>query len=225
MTIQHPEIRPGFREGETVATHPAYGQISASRVSIGGRGQNLYGSDFAHHAAVSITIATSELHRGLSSDRYHPRDEIIRLSMSESQWATFVSSLNHGSGPCCTLEYVMREEMPEIPNPVDRTKQFGDEMEKTLKDAFHQIEQAKTALKASGLSAKKADEIMAKLNKAQQEITSNVKFVAKQFNETMEETVEKAKQEIHGYIDGAVSRAGISSLKSSDPVLSLDFEE
>ena len=88
---------------ETVESHPAYAQISASRVS----GQtNLYGSDFSHQNYVTISIHASELHRSLSRDWAFSRREYIEVAMSESQWAAFVSSMNVGCGIQCTLSHL-----------------------------------------------------------------------------------------------------------------------
>jgi hypothetical protein len=47
---------------------------------------------------------------------------------------------------------------------------------------------------------------------AKQEIQSNMPFVEKQFAEHVENTVESAKQEIHGYMVGQLQRAGLTAL-------------
>src|SRR5687767_12050919 len=93
--------RVGRTDRGTTESHPAYGQISASRVS---GSINLYGSDFRHNHYVIVSIHRSVLDRDLSHDWPFPRQEIIEVALSESQWAHFVSSLNAGSGAQCTIQ-------------------------------------------------------------------------------------------------------------------------
>lgn len=71
----------GPRGGHTVR-HPAFASIRASRVS---GGANLYDSDFQHQHYVTVSIMRSELHRTLSNDWHHGREELIEVAMSESQ--------------------------------------------------------------------------------------------------------------------------------------------
>jgi hypothetical protein len=125
---EHPRIekRDG-RVEEEVETHPAYGQITASRVSSSPR-TLLYGSEFGHGHYIVVTIKGSELHRSVGRDWHMARDEIISVALSESQWATFLSTLNHGSGSCCTIEHVLRKQVPAIASKKDRHKQFGSEV-------------------------------------------------------------------------------------------------
>ena len=40
------------------------------------------------------------------------------------------------------------------------------------------------------------------------ELSSNLPFVADSFDEHVEEKIEKAKQEVHGYMNGVLTRAG-----------------
>lgn len=87
---------------EEIITHPAFAQISASRVS---GGTYLYGSDFQHHNYVTISIKLSESHqrKGSGRDWAFGREEILEVALSEAQWATFVSTMNVGDGVQCTL--------------------------------------------------------------------------------------------------------------------------
>lgn len=221
-TVTEPVTVNDGRDG-TITTHPSYGQISASRRQ--GGGFTLYGSDFVHNSTVAITISASELHRSLSRDWNFPRHEIIEVVLSESQWATFVSSLNNGSGPCCTIQHVQGERMPCLPAPQERTKQYSGEYLETINDALKRIDMAIENVSASGLSAKKSLGIVNDLKMAKQELLSNIPFIAKSFDESMEETVEKAKQEIHGYLTGHIARAGLEALQSSRDVPSLESSD
>ena len=61
IATEEPKATPVEGPGgtqETKLTHPAFGQVSASRVN--GR-TNLYGSDFSHNSYISLEIKRSEI--------------------------------------------------------------------------------------------------------------------------------------------------------------------
>lgn len=195
--------------GGTVTTHPAYGQIGVSRVS--GRA-SLYDSDFDHNAFMTITIQRSQLTRSLSNDWHFARGELIQVALSEAQWATFVSSPNVGSGVPCTIQHIQGERVPQLPPPAPRTKQFGAEVVKQMQAHLAQIDEALADIDSLGLSKAKAEKVRAGLSGARASLTAGLPFIAEQFSEHMEKTVEKAKAEVHGYMSGAIQRAGLEAL-------------
>lgn len=204
-----------FGMDETRVNHPAFGQISVSRISAGGAGVNLYDSDFGHNSFVRIEIKHSELHRSLSRDWHHARGEIVHLDMSESQWATFVSSFNQGSGVPCTLGWIVGEgQIPGIP-AFDRTEVFKKEMRETTEEAVKGIKDLIDLVGESGLSKKKQEEILRSAQKALRTLTSSIPFVQDQFDEHVEMTVERGMQEIHGYMNGVLQRAGLTALQNN----------
>ena len=208
------------RISETTTLHPAYAQIGACRVS--GGHTNLYASDFTHNAFMTISIRRSEMHRGLNRDWHFGREEYIEVALSESQWATFVSAPNIGSGVPCTLQYRNGQAVPGLPEPKSRVDQFGGEVLTRLNGCLEGIDKALEELQASGLSKVKQDKLGAAFRAAKQEIKSNLPFVAQQFSAHMEDTVEKAKQEVHGYMLSTLQRAGLESLTGG--VLPLQIE-
>lgn len=220
MPVVKTEKGPG-RMDRTVVSHPAFGQISVSRRSAGGNGVNLYDSDFGHNSFVSIEIKRSQLNRDLSRDWHYPREELIHIDMSESQWATFVSSFNAGSGVPCTITWLPGEGyVPGIPS-FDRKDVFKKEMKETTQEAVDGIKEFIAAVSETGLSKKKQEELVAGANKALRALTSSLTFVHDQFNEHVETTVERGKQEIHGYMNSAISRAGLAALANSNEPLAL----
>jgi hypothetical protein len=223
--VEEPITKPadGFGGKErTVTTHPAFGQISASRVN---GHTNLYGSDFTHNGFINITIKASELNRDLSRDWHFEREQLIQIALSEAQWATFVSSLNNGSGVPCTLEWIAgKGRLPMLPNPKSRADQFGKEFQKDFDEALGALDELEEALLASGLSKKKIDDLVSRARTAKAKINSSAPFVVDQFGEHMEAETERAKVEIHGYIQNLIQRAGVEALAGpTDPiVLSLE---
>jgi hypothetical protein len=197
----------------TKTTHPAFGQIVACRRQ--GR-TNLYGSDFTSGATIAITIRQSSLFRDLSHDRYYGENSLIEVEVTEAQWANFVSAMNIGFGPPCTIRHVGGEEMPGIPDPIDRNKQFSDEYKRKLDDSVTGLQGILNTMDQMGLPKGKTATLREQLERTIREITSNMPFVAKSFGEMMEKTTETAKTEIHGYMLNAITSSGIAALQDKN---------
>jgi hypothetical protein len=212
---QEPTIAPtpGDPVRDHVVTHPAFGMIGASRVSSGGSGQNLFGSDFGHHAYVEIRIRHAELNRNLSTDWVFGRNEIVRVMLSEAQWATFVSSLNVGDGVPCTLDAIGGEVVPGIRSLPARRKEFATEMEATVGSAVKELDAIVAAMTDAEIPPRKKEELLSHLRMARRHLLSNVPFVAKVFDEHMEKTVERAKVEVNAYLQLTLMRAGVARLQ------------
>jgi len=220
--VQEPtvEINDSPLGGETVK-HPAYGQIRASRVS---GYQSLYGSEFRHHNFVTITISESEMTRSLSHDWPHERRELIYISMSEAQWANFVSSLNQGSGTQCTVNHFNGENLPALPTPRPRSKDFAKEVHADMIKAQKKIDDALALIAKSNLSKKAQEELVSELTQAKANIGGNIEFVARSFDKHMEKTTEKAKIEINAFTTMTLQRAGIENLKDKQ-ILTLNLDD
>ncbi len=191
---------------DTRETHPAYAMIGASRVT---GSATLAGSDFNHQHYIHIEIRHGHISRSLSNDRWHGDKSIVRVSLSEAQWATFVSSMNVGFGVPCTLEWTQQDgRIPSIEKTLDRAAQFKGEVSKTMKDALTKMQEAYDAA-----PTKKLKDM---IGRAMTEIRANVSFVEDQFAEHMEHTVEKAKIEVNAYVTNAIQRAGLQAMAAGD---------
>jgi hypothetical protein len=212
---------------EEVVEHPAFATIGASRVQS--TGHTLFQSEFKHQSLITIRIKGARVHRGLSNDRVSTASRLpyIEVDLTESQWATFVSSLNVGEGVPCTMTY--RNDVgyiPQIPAPPERKQQFTNEMRETLQDSIDHLKKIEKTLESAKITGKLRDELMGHVRMAKQEIQSNMPFVERQFAEHVENTTEAAKQEIHGYMVGQLQRAGMAALANgSDLPLQLDLKD
>lgn len=207
---------------ETTVKHPAFAQVSVSRRSQGGNGANLYDSDFGHNSYVVVEVKRSELHRDLSRDWHFDREHIVQFAFSESQWATFVSSFNNGSGTPATLLWESgKGYVPGIPT-FDRADIFKKEAKTATQEAVDGINKLIESVKDSGLSKKKQDDLLSGAYKAIKSLTDVLPFIHDQFNEHVEETVEKGYQEIHGYMNAVISRAGIAAINNGFTPLEID---
>ena len=212
--IEEPKVVERDR-GETVTMHPAFAQIGASRVS---GNTYLYGSDFRHQHYVTVTICRSEQHRNLSRDWEFGREELIEVALSEAQWATFVSTPNVGSGVPCTLERFDGQMIPGLPNPTATDEKFRQEIEASM--ARMQADLRKLAADLDGpLSKTKAAELRKNMEWIAGRMTDSTGFVAKQFGEHIEHTVEKAKIEVNAYATNMIQRAGLEALAGGLPAI------
>jgi hypothetical protein len=221
-TTEEPVKGESLFDGETF-THPAFGQISVSRVS---GDVHLYGSDFVHHSYVVVRIYRSKLDRSLSRDSHFASSvPAIEVAMSESQWATFVSSFNNGSGVPCTLQQIDGKMIPGIPFR-DSKDEYKREAQETLEDSVRDLMKTRKLISdnTAGLSKKKQDEMLAGIDSAIQQLSSNFPFVMDSMAKFMEKRVEKAKVEVNAYMNGAIHKAGLSAIQQgqSNAPLSID---
>lgn len=220
-TVEEPVTVDGDR-GETITTHPAFGQIVASRVQ---GYANLYGSDFGHHNYIEIRINKSELKRDLNRDWHYSGHEFISVKLSEAAFATFVSALNVGSGVCCTIDHIDQKPVPALPDPASRVDQFQGEMHERLEKALGRVRKLRSTIGEMGLPKKKEAELQGALDGLIMELNSNLPFVAKSFSEHMEDTIEKAKGEIYGYMVSHIQRAGLEAIAGGKLPLQIEHKE
>lgn len=191
--------------------HPAFGQIRASRVQ-GGHGV-LYDSDFHSNCFITLEITGSTLTRSLSNDWHFSKDQKIEIAMTEAQWATFVSSLNFGSGTPCTLVRFNREKIPVIEWDETKRDMFKTEHDDRLSTARQTLDEMLQIFNTLKVSGKARAELKMLTERAKAEIGSNLEFTSDQFERHMEKTVERAKQEIHGHMTALTTSAGVESMK------------
>lgn len=210
--VEEPKEGASFLDGREW-THPAYGQISAGRVTSSA-GEFLYGSDFKHRNFIVLRIARSSLVRSISSEHFHQGEEIVEVSLSEGQWATFVSSLNAGSGVPCTIGHVLRVPAPRIPERTESRefeRDFSAKLDKLRETVRETIAEVEGEIGAK-LSKSAREKILGKLRFFEMDVDKNMPFLAQQFGEYMESTKDKAKIEIHAYASNAVHAAGLAAL-------------
>lgn len=210
---------PGMHRGDSLSraySHPAFGQISAHRIS---GSTTLYDSDFVHHNFIEISIRRSELSRDHAHDWHFPREELIAVKLSEAQWATFVSSLNMGSGVPCTLDTVAGQPMPDIPlrKQEDATKA---DLDIKVREATELVNAAIKDIEGElgeSISKKKRDAILGHLRQLQRSVAGTMPFVVESFAKQMEQTVEKAKVEVNAYMYSTIQRAGLQAIAGGVP--------
>jgi hypothetical protein len=204
--------------------HPAYALISASRVSAT-PGVFLNGTPFAHRTYIEVRIKRSVMMRTLSRDWNSAKEEIVSVMLSESQWASFISSMNIGEGVPCTFDRINGAPIPGIEAPVPKTERFLGEMNEDFQKALDSLKELNELVASSVIPAKMKRVIWEKINHATNMINGGAKFVPKQFEEHMAESVDQAKSEAAAYLMAAIQKAGISSLSDGNVQEKIEYSE
>jgi hypothetical protein len=202
----------------TKEQHPSFGQIGISRVTSSGL-QTFYGSHLRHSNYIEMEIKESTLIRSLNSDRYFDGKNVVRVRMTEAQFAQMITSLNMGGGTPVTIT---RRENRSVEEPT-----FRDEREQIHNDFQKKVEVASTSLTealkrlqtmaAPGAKITKADlqEALAGVEKGVREITSNIPDIANEFEVTTEKIVADAKADIEAHMMNAIRRAKVLGVEAS----------
>lgn len=196
--------------------HPSYGILHISRTSGGTSAIRLFGSPLAtHYGTIRLTISKGKWIHGLNHDRYSGMNkEFIEIEMSAAQFADAITSLNMGSGTPCTIRYVAGERVASPPDHATEAEHIRDNFESTLdkyKANAHTYRKKIEELTGK-LSAKAREEIRIALDVIEDQLSSNVPFVVKQFQEATTRITTSAKAEVEAFVTGVVRAAGLQSI-------------
>lgn len=203
--------------------NPAFGMISISRGTSSGK-MPLFGSSLKQRTFIQITISKALLHRDLNYDSYFPKETLINLYLSPSQFADAITSFNTGGVPC-TFEWYNGDHIPEPPFE-NRRIQFDDEFTKHMEDTISEnnkfIVKIQEILAKPNIGKKDREEIEKQLDMLMAQISSSLPFIKKQFTEQMDQTVTEAKIELTQHIEEKLKSLGLEKFKDQ---LSLEFKE
>ena len=188
---------------ENKYTHPAFGMVGFYRVSGGKR--TLFGSSIDHNDRICLRIRHGEEFRGLSNDFYMGTGDIVEVEMSYSQFAECISAMNVGDGVPCTITYTEKDgHIPAISKNMSKRQQFRDEFTEYIQKAMGSIQEQIIRIQESldskkNLGVKERQEIVKKLGIVRSNIGCNLDFVASQFDEQIDKSVNEAKGEIEAF--------------------------
>ena len=200
----------------TTETHPSYGAISVDRIQCSS-GIGVFGSKIKHNNLVEITISTAELNRELNNDYIFPDVPLIKIEMSEAQWAHLICSMNTGSTPC-TLEYTKetgRIEPKEYVSPKEKMiKDFNEDIIEGSKELVKEAEEAASEIEDRSVSMTKSKrtELSSKIRKLVRMFNDHLPFMTRQFQEQMEQAETEATAEMEATATKIVTNLGKEAL-------------
>lgn len=204
--------------------HPSFGMINWSRISSGGAGTELFGSDLRHSQMISLTISTGHRTRHLSQDWYHDDSVVAQVYMSTAQFSEFITTPNAASVPCTFIHRAdiegMVEDYPGHPGAEELSRDgFKKDVRATMQQAQDLADKATVTLKGGNLKASDRKELLHDIQQLMQQVKSNLPFIADQFSEAMDKTVTDGKQELEAFASETVRRHGLAALGSTAPTL------
>lgn len=201
------------RDG-TEYSHPSYGIVRFNRSH--GTARDLFGSSISHQNIMSLTISRCTMIRDLNYDRYHPREELIEIEMSENQFAQLVSSVNSGSGTPCTIRKTESEWMVPGATSVSERKRINSEFSAMMREVTEKLQHASNAvdklLASKSITKAELRVVQEDIFKANQHIASNASFIHSQFNRACDDTVTEARAEIEIAFQSLIGRLGNQKL-------------
>lgn len=217
---------------ESRERHPAFGMAVFSRASIGGaRGgkYRLFGSSIDSLNVIELTISTAEVYHRLGSDHFMGDKEVIRVEMTEHQFAQLLTTMNQGDGVPVTIRHIQGKRTPPLPEmkveAAKITDKFRDDIAKWKKQLETTTVEIEAILSKKGAlnqeEKKRVNELTSSLVT---EIQSHTTFLLDQFDESVTGVIGQAKAEVEGFINAAVQRTGLQALKGKAQQL-LGIEE
>jgi len=203
--------------------HPSFGQISFSRIST--TGERFYGSELTQDHYIEMVVKHSEITRELTNDHYFGRGApVIKLRLSTGQFSELITSMNMGDGVPCTLEMIEGRVIEKLPKAENRKefvhRKFEDRMSEFAKSLKEEQLKAKEIVKKKVLSKEDIRQLTIHLDYLTTEISSNIPFFAKCFQETMDKVVFEAKLEVENAIQHKINVLGLDELHKQNKLLS-----
>lgn len=200
-------------EKEQIITHPSYASISIHRYS-GGENE-FFGSAISHDGGVEIVIHTAEQHRTLHKDWTMDKKSLIKVRMTETQFAQAITHLN-SSGTPCTLEYFNGEYIEKPKTIMNKRLEFQNEFKESLKEIKEYLDETNKnigdILNKKNISKADRNEMLSMIDRIQTKVVSDLPFVEKCFNEVMEGIVTEAKNEYEHFVEQKIKSVGLEQI-------------
>ena len=217
---------------ETTHTHESYGIISLARIH-GGGGCDLFMSPVRPPGAMMITISTARRHHdSICGDLVMDDKILLELEMSETQFATAITTLNSGPGTPCTLK--LRAEpgskLMECEPPPPQMSEARGFREKFLRDIGAKRASLRAVRRRIGTLLERPkppnkaerDEVLHEIDQLIRLFEDSAPFVMERFEESTAATVAAAKGELAAFADNLVRSTGLAALKAGADVPELE---
>jgi hypothetical protein len=199
-----------------VESHPAFGTVALSRVHWGMGGARLFQSQVLSPTTMRLTIRRAQRRHGLSQDWVHGNEELCEVEMSPAQFVEFITTPNMGTGVPCTIRFVRgeghTEDLPDDPTENERVRESFKEHMQGLNEKLAGLTAAVDALLDDRPTKANKQAIRDLVTQIRNDVTSDVPFIAGQFQESVDRTVTQAKAEIDAFTTLAVQRAGLEAI-------------
>lgn len=210
-------VRGKIAEDDTF--HESFGCIAFNRVQ---GSCNLFGSSIRHHGNfIEMTLSRAVLiDCGLDGqgDRVFPKNEIVRVRMSNAQFADAITNMNVMPGIPCTITRVNGNSMQDTPYLQTPTEKVQSRIVEGVGPRIEQIvanlAEIEKEVDASTLTKAAKTRIKSLLIQSKNKMDAGFhRFMVDQLSEATEKMVSNAKTEIEAMMTGIIQRTGIAALK------------
>lgn len=208
-------------EKAEIIRHESFGQISFSRIN---GNDNFYGSELQQQNYISMVVHNSEIQRELTQDRYYNVGApLIKIRMSAGQFSEMITSMNSGTGSCCTIERLIGKKVEDLPIQESRKEFVHREFKERMKEFGSKLKakqaHAKELINKKNLTKSEIQDLTFHIDWLTQEITENIPFFAECFQETMDVVVFEAKTEVENAIQHKINVIGLDALHKENKLL------
>ena len=200
---------------DVTVEHESFGLLSFLRTQSN-QNKHLFGSSIKHQNTIHMRFKACEENRGLNRYWYYPKETIIDIEMSYSQFAEAIVAMNTTGIPC-TIRKVMGHEMEDCPGESQR-EMFEKEFKGKVLDVTTRVRDLKMAaddlLERKGpLKVAEKKELANMIHMLVMEVRSNLPFIQSSYNEAMDKTTMEAKSEIESFVNHQVHTLGLEQFK------------
>lgn len=188
-------------EKEKKKRHESFGTIILTNKYGGERA--LFGSSIPHSETICISIHRAEETRMLNYDSYTPKEQMIEIEMSRSQFADFITSAGKGTGTPCTILYNNGKRMEECPftPKAEEHKQEFKEHQTEIRSELTEFEKLISEItNKNSFTKKDKQNLIRAFSHIKSQILSNSEYQVQMFAEQMEKMAHETKTELEAML-------------------------
>ena len=201
---------------ENLERHESYGKISIHRIQ-NGNAKRLFGSDVKHHNTIQIEIKQCSVDRHLNEEWYYGENILAEIELSPVQFAEAITNMNTEGVPC-TIRYINGKNIDNPPEILNKKEIFRKEFKEDLDKISNNLQESINAIQESISSKKPLNKsqkelVLNNLYKLQQDLNSNMPYMAEKFDEQMDKSISHGKAEIEAYVQNKITSLGLEKLQ------------
>lgn len=163
----------------------------------------LFNSPFRHNQFISLIIFPARIDRSLNRTQVYPDQSrpLIKVSLSASQFAQAITTLNIGEGTPCTVDYVLDKEINPILKIEDEKYIAESEIDETSQELLKNLNEMKSILSDTKLSNKARATLESQISKLERVLEDKLPFITKMYKEYLEKASQQAKTEFSAWVE------------------------
>jgi hypothetical protein len=192
--------------------HPSFGMVSLHAIQ-GSRA--LFGVDYPTGHSLTLEIAECEMHRDPHHTRYYERSPIIKIELSEVQWARLVASMNSTGVPCTIRrrqsgDYVGIEDPPQHMTDAIKMKDDVEGKARRIAGNMEHLQKLADELASPGgkVTKEKLKELAMWAQQTKQALDRDMPYLTQCMTEQVDDMVQSARAEIDAHVQFSLNELG-----------------